>query len=294
MIASALAGLLTSRLGKYLRGLEDVSVGLWSGRVSIKRVQVKSEALNTLSLPFELVTGMIGLLEVSIPWTQLTTAAVTVTITDLILVIRPKDRPTWTLSDDSYLESIKQALERCELRLRSECEARKLSAEQRDSHSSYISQMLKYVLDNLVVNITNVHLRLEIGATVKPFPCGIRIQNVQIYNKPGENREECARKNAVVTGFSVYCGYIAENPFTPHPDFNVTIDNLQSLSTPSPCIHPVTIHATIVHSMPGARSLYTIDVVLEKYQVQIHPKQVKVFMTLNGLIRDYQQFLTNE
>lgn len=299
MFTSLLATFLTSRLGKYLRGLEEVSVGLWAGQVTVERVQVKSEALDTLNLPFQLVSGVIGRLEVKIPWTRLSSAAVTVTVSDLVLVLRQKERDHWVMPDDAYLEAIKRSLENYELSLRSNFEAKSLNTDQQRSHNSYVSQMLKCVIDNLVVNVTNIHLRVEIGPLPKVFPCGVRVESLQICNKPGQGGDECARKSAFLTGFSAYCGYIQESIFHPDSDFTANLAKLKSLSTPSPIVLPgifyiVNLAAGIVHSQREGKSVYAVEGTIAGYQVKVHPKQVKVLMILNRLIRDYHQFVSAE
>jgi len=299
MFTSLLAGVLTSRLGKYLRGLDEVSVGLWAGQVAVERVQVKCEALDTLNLPFQLVAGVIGRLEVKIPWTRLSSSAVTVTVRDVVLVLRPKEREQWVVSDDAYLEALQRTLEHYELSLKSDFEARRLNSDQQRSQSSYVSQMLKCVIDNLVVNVTNIHLRLEIGPAPKTFPCGIRVESLQICNKPGQEAEECARKSALLTGLSAYCGYVQESIFLPDSDFASNLAKLNSLSSPSPVVlpgisHTVNLEATIVHSQRDGKSLYTIEANIAAYQVKVHPKQVKVLMMLNRLVRDHHQFVAAE
>lgn len=299
MLTSLLGSFLTSQLGKYLRGLDEVSVGLWAGQIAVERMQVKSEALDTLNLPFQLVVGVIGRLEVTIPWTRLNTSAVTVTVRDVVLVLRPKEREQWAVSDDAYLETLKHKLEHYELSLKSDYEARRLSSDQQRSHNSYVSQMLKCVIDNLIVNVTNIHLRLEMGSPPKAFPCGIRVESLQVCNKPGQGGEESARKSAFLTGFSAYCGYVPESIFSPSPDFASNLAKLNSLSSPSPIVlpgisHTVNLEAVVVHSQRDGKSLYTIEASVVAYQVKVHPKQVKVLMMLNSLVRDHHQFVAAE
>lgn len=79
---------LTGLFGEYVDGLnsESLKLSVWSGTVELDNLRIKPEALDKLELPFA-VSGSIGNLSVSVPWTSLHKTPVEVHVRDVFLLV---------------------------------------------------------------------------------------------------------------------------------------------------------------------------------------------------------------
>ncbi|CAM9958896.1 unnamed protein product, partial [Discosporangium mesarthrocarpum] len=94
MLERFMTSMLTRVLGEYVEGgtfsRESVHVGVWSGRVVLENMRIKKDLLDRLELPLALKHGIIGRLELCIPWSNLGKAPFLVVIDRVFLVVEPK------------------------------------------------------------------------------------------------------------------------------------------------------------------------------------------------------------
>ena len=70
-------------------------------------MQVRKEAFEEFKLPFTIVFGKIGKLNVTAPWRSLSSSPVEAILESLYLVVVPKKREDWTIIDfNSYEKKI--------------------------------------------------------------------------------------------------------------------------------------------------------------------------------------------
>ena len=93
MLEKLVADLLTKVLGDYIHGLnsESLNIALWGGKVALHNLQVKSEAIESLDVPFSLASGVLGKLEVIIPWKNLFSESTVIRLSDLFILLRPRE-----------------------------------------------------------------------------------------------------------------------------------------------------------------------------------------------------------
>lgn len=91
--------LLQHYLGQFLKeklSLDQLSVDLYNGRGSIKDLELDVEALNealdSSSVPLEIVDGFINQISVSVPWTNLIQSSTEMEIQGLEITVQPKQR----------------------------------------------------------------------------------------------------------------------------------------------------------------------------------------------------------
>jgi len=82
-----LAGVLKSQLRQWVKvHASDVGVGISGGHLSLDNVQLRAEALNSLSLPFQVHSGFAGRLRVDVPWSALSSSPITIYLEDVHII----------------------------------------------------------------------------------------------------------------------------------------------------------------------------------------------------------------
>ncbi|XP_022329168.2 autophagy-related protein 2 homolog B-like [Crassostrea virginica] len=91
--------LLQHYLGQFLKeklSLDQLSVDLYNGRGSIKDLELDVEALNEAldsnSIPLEIIDGFINQISVSVPWTNLIQSSTEMEIQGLEITVQPRQR----------------------------------------------------------------------------------------------------------------------------------------------------------------------------------------------------------
>ena len=93
MFEGWLAGVLQDKLGKYLDiSRADLRMGLWKGSIVLRNIELKE--LSIPNLPLCLRGGRLGRLEISIPWKNLKTRPVVVTMSQLLVVLAARGATT--------------------------------------------------------------------------------------------------------------------------------------------------------------------------------------------------------
>ena len=93
MLEGLVASLLNRFLGMYIRNFDpkQLNVGIWSGDVKLRDLELRREALDQLKLPINVVEGHLGQLTLKIPWANLRGQPVQVYIEDVFLLAAPKE-----------------------------------------------------------------------------------------------------------------------------------------------------------------------------------------------------------
>ena len=87
------ANLLNRFLGMYVQNFDakQLNVGIWSGDVKLRDLELRREALDQLHLPLNVVEGHLGQLTLQIPWSNLHGKPVKVHIEDVFLLAAPRE-----------------------------------------------------------------------------------------------------------------------------------------------------------------------------------------------------------
>src|ERR1700754_1126608 len=93
MLEGLVANLLNRFLGMYVQNFDpkQLNVGIWSGDVKLRNLELRREALDQLHLPLNVVEGHLGELTLSIPWSNLRGKPVKVDIEDVFLLAAPQE-----------------------------------------------------------------------------------------------------------------------------------------------------------------------------------------------------------
>ena len=180
MLEGLVANLLNRFLGMYVKNFDpkQLSVGIWSGEVVLKNLELRREALDQLKLPVNVVEGHLGQLTLSIPVSNLRGKPVKINIEDVFLLAAPKEDADYDEEEEKRrAHAIKmEKLENAELLKEKNTEG--MSQEEQQKNQSFMDSMVTAIVDNLQISIKNIHIRYEdsIAAPGHPFALGLTLK----------------------------------------------------------------------------------------------------------------------
>ncbi|CAK7227470.1 Vacuolar protein sorting-associated protein 13 [Sporothrix curviconia] len=180
MLEGLVAGLLNRFLGMYVENFDptQLKVGIWSGDVKLRDLELRREALDQLKLPINVVEGHLGQLTLTIPWSNLSGAPVKIFIEDVFLLASPKEEAEYNEEEE---ERRKQRLKMEKLdsaELLKERSQEGLSQEEQKKSQSFTQSLVTKIVDNLQIAVKNIHIRYEdsISAPGHPFALGVTLE----------------------------------------------------------------------------------------------------------------------
>ena len=181
MLEGLVATLLNRFLGMYVENFDtkQLNIGIWSGDVKLRNLQLRKGALDQLHLPLNVVKGHLGQLILQIPWSNLRGKPVRVTIEDVFLLAAPKQDAEYDHEEEeARAYSLKmEKLESAELLKERNTEG--MSPEEQQKNQTFTATLVTAIVNNLQVTIKNIHIRYEdtIADPGHPFALGITLQD---------------------------------------------------------------------------------------------------------------------
>lgn len=182
MLEGLVANLLNRFLGMYVKNFDpkQLNVGIFSGDVTLRNLELKKEALDQLRLPINVVEGRLGTLTLSIPWSNLRGKPVRVNIENVFLLAVPKTEDDYN-ADEEEKRAVTVKLEKLEsAELLKERNTEGMSQEEQQKEQSFTSSLVTAIVDNLQISIKNVHLRYEddVATPGHPFAVGLTLKEM--------------------------------------------------------------------------------------------------------------------
>ncbi|KAI1120705.1 hypothetical protein F5Y10DRAFT_272813 [Nemania abortiva] len=215
MLEGLVAGLLNRFLGMYVKNFDpaQLKVGIWSGDVKLRDLELRREALDQLKLPINVVEGHLGQLTLTIPWSNLRGAPVKVFIEDVFLLASPKEEAAYDAEEeDRRKQRIKmEKLDSAELIKERNQEG--LSQEEQKKSQSFTESLVTKIVDNLQVTVKNIHVRYEdsISAPGHPFALGVTLEEFSAISTDGQweptfiqNTSNTTHKLARLAALAIY------------------------------------------------------------------------------------------
>lgn len=182
MLEGLVANLLNRLLGMYVKNFDakQLNIGIWSGDVKLRNLELRREALDQLHFPLNVVEGHLGELTLSIPWSNLRGKPVKIDIEDVFLLAAPKEDAEYDPEEEERrAHAIKmERLESAELLRERNTEG--MSQEEQRRNQSFTQSLVTAIVDNLQISIKNVHFRYEdsIASPGHPFAVGITLKEL--------------------------------------------------------------------------------------------------------------------
>ncbi|XP_024892812.1 vacuolar protein sorting-associated protein 13D isoform X2 [Temnothorax curvispinosus] len=171
MLEGLVAWVLNNYLGKYVENLntDQLSIALLSGEVELENLPLKREALRHIGLPIEVKAGFIGKIRLQVPVRQIRTASWVIGIEQLYLVAGPINLDEYDneAEEQAILEYKLSRLDALEARWRTDIEHDPgYYASSYSSWLNYGTSLVTNIIENLQLNIKDVHIRYEDGITL--------------------------------------------------------------------------------------------------------------------------------
>ncbi|KAF2739591.1 vacuolar protein sorting-associated protein 13 [Polyplosphaeria fusca] len=182
MLEGLVANLLNRFLGMYVQNFDpkQLNVGIWSGDVKLRNLELRREALDQLRLPLNVVEGHLGSLTLSIPWSNLRGKPLKVNIEDVFLLAAPKEDADYDAEEEERrAHAVKmEKLDSAELLKERNTEG--MSAEEQQKQQSFTASLVSAIVDNVQVSVKNVHIRYEdsISDPGHPFAIGLTLSEL--------------------------------------------------------------------------------------------------------------------
>ncbi|KAL2841641.1 hypothetical protein BJX68DRAFT_245287 [Aspergillus pseudodeflectus] len=215
MLEGVVANLLNRFLGIYVKNFDakQLNIGIWSGDVKLRNLELRREALDQLHLPLNVVEGHVGELTLSIPWSNLRGKPVKVDIEDVFLLAAPKEDVNYDPEEEERrLQAIKMdKIESAEILRERNSEG--MSHEEQRRNQSFTQSLVTAVIDNLQISIKNVHFRYEdsIASPGHPFAAGLTLKELSAVSTDSEwkptfiqSTSDTTHKLAILGALSVY------------------------------------------------------------------------------------------
>lgn len=215
MLEGLVANLLNRFLGIYVKNFDakQLNVGIWSGDVKLRNLELRREALDQLRLPLNVVEGHLGELTLSIPWSNLRGKPVKVDIEDVFLLAAPKEDADYDPEEEEKrAHALKMdKIESAEIIKDQNSEG--MSQEEQRRNQSFTQSMVTAVVDNLQISIKNVHFRYEdsVASPGHPFSVGLTLKELSAVSTDSEwnptfiqSTSSTTHKLAVLGALSVY------------------------------------------------------------------------------------------
>ncbi|RMD41253.1 hypothetical protein DV735_g3867, partial [Chaetothyriales sp. CBS 134920] len=182
MLEGLVANLLNRFLGMYVKNFDpkQLNVGIWSGDVKLRNLELRREALDQLRLPLNVVEGSLGELTLSIPWSNLRGKPVKVNVEDVFLLAAPKMEVNYDAEEEER-RAVAVKLEKLEsAELLKERNVESMSREEQQKNQSFTQSFVNAIVDNLQISIKNVHIRYEdsISTPGHPFAVGLTLKEM--------------------------------------------------------------------------------------------------------------------
>ena len=176
------AKVLNRTLGHYIEGGIDAQkfeFDVFSGEVSLRNLQVSEGAFRALGLPVHLVASYVGEIDLKIPFANLKTEPIVVSIRRVYISLRPDDD-----CDKRTIEQLQLAA------LETKWNDLKPAASAVDDEDNLLGSYVQKIMDNIQVTIEAVHIRYEDGLTAQraswvsdadsSFAAGVTLDRVEI------------------------------------------------------------------------------------------------------------------
>ncbi|KAL6231310.1 hypothetical protein BDW75DRAFT_48238 [Aspergillus navahoensis] len=221
MLEGLVANLLNRFLGIYVKNFDakQLNIGIWSGDVKLRNLELRREALDQLHLPLNVVEGHVGELTLSIPWSNLRGKPVKVDIEDVFMLAAPKEDVDYDPEEEERrANAIKMdKIESAEILRERNSEG--MSQEEQRRNQSFTQSLVTAVIDNLQISIKNVHFRYEdsIASPGHPFAVGFTLKELSAVSTDSEwkptfiqSTSGTTHKMAILGALSVYWNTDAE------------------------------------------------------------------------------------
>ncbi len=181
MLQEILERILLKYFGSYLQDFDQnkISLAIWNGKLKIEGLRLKPSIFSQLNLPLELRYSFIGNLEIVVPWTKLSILPVELNILNIFVIIGPLNQKYWS----SRFDSLDNKLQLIEEIIRGLLSKQKKTEGLLQKKPGYFDLFVTKIIDNVQINIENIHILFENDLGNCPFSLGITLKQLTLETK---------------------------------------------------------------------------------------------------------------
>ncbi|TMW64890.1 hypothetical protein Poli38472_009057 [Pythium oligandrum] len=183
MFETLVTGVLTNVLGSYIDpkcfSSDKINVGVWSGLVVLRDLELRPDIVAHPTV--NLVRGVVGSIELKIPWNRLQSESVVLTIDDVYLLVRTEEDIEGVLMNMDEFTMKKQLLEELyrEAKKQQEEDGDDDDDGKRSGEDGFAARLINKIIDNIELHVRRIHVRLEDHTTGDhPFSVGLTVESV--------------------------------------------------------------------------------------------------------------------
>ena len=189
MFEGLFTSILKQYLGKFVLGLDEDQLGIsvWAGKIRFEQLAISPNAIEAvgIKLPISVKAGVIGLLELEIPWSKLSSQPVHALLSDVYITIGPNSAFDWTV-DDQLEKEKRDKMDKIAARIEA-AQKHKEELSKKAESESYLEKLTTKIVDNLQLEIRRIHIRYEDATTCpgKTFALGLSLGSLSVISTNG-------------------------------------------------------------------------------------------------------------
>ncbi|OQV26154.1 Vacuolar protein sorting-associated protein 13C [Hypsibius exemplaris] len=160
-----LVEVLNTFLGDYIENLDkdQLSVAVWSGNIELRELKFKDSLLDDLNYPIRTAFGYLGKLGIDIPWKNLYTKPIVITVEDVLLLVVPNTDAEYDVEKgkQKQWEQKQRQLKHLELVGSTENPEEEGAKAKEPVKTTFKDKLIAKLISNIQVDIKNVHIRYE-------------------------------------------------------------------------------------------------------------------------------------
>jgi vacuolar protein sorting-associated protein 13A/C len=163
---------LVKFLGKYVDGIKsNLDVSILTGDVSLEKISIRPEFINELGLPFVLKYSHVSKIIINVPWTNLKEKPTTVTVQGIYVLLALKYDDIEDMDTDPSAK-LKLIVDRAKQEIKKKWEEKEVAKD------TFAEKSIIKIIDNLVLNIGEIHVRVESMKRNWDFSFGVVIDKM--------------------------------------------------------------------------------------------------------------------
>jgi len=180
-------------LGEYIEGVDQrqLELDVLNGHLLLQNLAVKDVALQRLQLPVLVKAGIIGKVELDIPWSHLKSQPTKLRMENILLLVGPQSEAEWDQAEQDRRVALAKEATLTSHEKRSAQAKATVAQRARPQRKTWAASLSAMVLERLQVDITNVVVRY-VDSSHGPYTYSITLGIESISMRPREHRSDDA------------------------------------------------------------------------------------------------------
>ena len=201
MLKNVTAKILSHFLSEYIAHIDSsqLEMSIWNGIAKLENVNFLEDAFISHHIPLSIKKGIVGSLSLVFPWGKLDSQPCVITIENIFSCTDIKGKAL--ISGDLQAKQKNNTSSNQEM-----------DNEKSQNDDNYFKGIMGKIIDNLEVNIKNVHIRVELSQSSDQYTTiGLMIKNISVYSVNNQNEKafivgehEFVNKKIDIEGLALY------------------------------------------------------------------------------------------